>query len=105
MPGGALLLAFPQIAYPLLPTMLIVWMFPLLQVSPLLGLFGLFGPALAAIVMAAVMGGRPGVKALLARVVRWRVGTRWYVVALCHRACLRAESVATAAGQAGLVKP
>ena len=57
-------------------------MFPLLQVSPLLGLLGLFGPALAAIIMAAILGGRSGVKDLLKRVVRWRVGARWYVIAL-----------------------
>jgi hypothetical protein len=49
-------------------------MFLLLQFSPLLGLFGLFGPALAAITMAAVLNGRSGLKALLTRVVRWRVG-------------------------------
>ena len=57
-------------------------MFPLLQVSPLLCLFGLFGPALAAIIIAAVMGGRSGVKALLKRAVRWQSGARWCVVAL-----------------------
>jgi membrane protease YdiL (CAAX protease family) len=72
----------PVIAYFVLAYVLTWWMFPLLQVSPLLGLFGLFGPALAAIIMAAVLGGRSGVMALLSRVVRWRVGARWYVVAL-----------------------
>jgi membrane protease YdiL (CAAX protease family) len=72
----------PVIAYFVLAYVLTWWMFPLLQFSPLLGLFGLFGPALAAIIMAAVMGRRSGVKAMLERVVRWRVGARWYVVAL-----------------------
>ena len=54
----------PVIAYFILAYVLYWWMFPLLQVSPLLGLFGLFGPALAAIMMAAIIGGSSGVKAL-----------------------------------------
>jgi membrane protease YdiL (CAAX protease family) len=70
------------IAYFVLAFVLTWWMFPLLQSSPMLGLFGLFGPALAAITMAAVLNGKSGVKTLLKRVVRWRVGARWYVVAL-----------------------
>jgi hypothetical protein len=37
---------------------------------------------LAAIIMAAVTEGKSGVKALLSRVVLWRVGLRWYVIAL-----------------------
>jgi uncharacterized protein len=72
----------PVIAYFVLAYVLTWWMFPLLRSSPLLGLFGLFGPALAAIIMAGVLDGRSGVKALLKRVVRWRVGVRWYLVAL-----------------------
>jgi hypothetical protein len=40
------------------------------------------GPALAAIIMAAVTGGKSGVKALLSRVVLWRVGVRSCVIAL-----------------------
>lgn len=72
----------PVIAYVVLAFVLTWWMFPLLQISPLLGLLGLFGPALAAIIMAAILSGRSGVKDLLKRVVRWRVRVRWYVVAL-----------------------
>lgn len=72
----------PVIAYFVLAYVLTWWMFPLLRYSPLLGPFGLFGPALAAIIMAGVLDGRSGVKALLKRVVRWRVGVRWYLVAL-----------------------
>jgi membrane protease YdiL (CAAX protease family) len=55
---------------------------PLVAVSPLLGLPGLFGPALAAIVTAAIVDGKPGLKDLLGRMVRWRVGARWYAIAL-----------------------
>ena len=40
------------------------------------------GPALAAILVTAVLEGRAGVRQLLGRIRRWRVGFRWYVVAL-----------------------
>jgi uncharacterized protein len=43
---------------------------------------GLLGPAVAAVVISAVIGGRREVGVLLGRVGRWRVGLRWYVVAL-----------------------
>lgn len=55
---------------------------PLVSVSPLLGFPALFGPALAAIIVSTVADGRPGLKDLLGRTVRWRVGARWYAVAL-----------------------
>ena len=71
------LIAFFVLAY-----LLTWWIYPLLKFSPLLGIFGLFGPALAAIIMAAVTDGKAGVKALLGRVVLWRVGLQWYVIAL-----------------------
>jgi membrane protease YdiL (CAAX protease family) len=72
----------PLIAFFVLAYLLTWWIYPLLKFSPLLGIFGLFGPALAAIIVAAVTEGKPGVKALLSRVVRWRVGLPWYVIAL-----------------------
>jgi membrane protease YdiL (CAAX protease family) len=43
---------------------------------------GLFGPMAAAFVMWAIVAGRPGVKDLLRRMVRWRVAPRWYAAAL-----------------------
>jgi CAAX protease family protein len=55
---------------------------PLVSVSPLLGLPGLFGPALAAIVVASLAGGKSALKDLASRLLRWRVGVRWYAVAL-----------------------
>ena len=64
----------PLIAFFVLAYLLTWWIYPLLRFSPLLGIAGLFGPALAAIIMAAVTGGKSGVKALLNRVVLWRVG-------------------------------
>jgi membrane protease YdiL (CAAX protease family) len=42
----------------------------------------LAGPALAGLAMAAVTDGRVGVRRLLGRLVLWRVGVRWYLVAL-----------------------
>jgi membrane protease YdiL (CAAX protease family) len=40
------------------------------------------GPLLAAYVVTAVTAGKTGVRALLRRYVQWRVGLRWYFVAL-----------------------
>jgi uncharacterized protein len=55
---------------------------PLVSVSQLLGLPALFGPALAAIIVTSLAEGKCGLKDLLSRLVRWRVGVRWYAVAL-----------------------
>ena len=66
----------PLIAFFVLAYLLTWWIYPLLRFSPLLGIPGLFGPALAAIIMAAVTGGRSAVKQLLSRVVIWRVAVR-----------------------------
>jgi membrane protease YdiL (CAAX protease family) len=41
-----------------------------------------FGPFLAALVVLAITHGKSGVGGLLRRMVRWRVGLRWYAVAL-----------------------
>jgi membrane protease YdiL (CAAX protease family) len=45
-------------------------------------LLGYFGPALAALLVAALTAGRQGLRALLARLFRWRVPLRWYLVAI-----------------------
>ena len=79
---GALVRKHPLIAFFVLAYLLTWWIYPLLKVSPLLGIVGLFGPALAAIIVAALTEGKAGVKALLSRAVHWRVGLPWYVVAL-----------------------
>src|SRR5262245_50768484 len=42
-----------------------------------------WGPALAAFIMLAITEGKLGVKELLGQMGRWRVGSIWYVVALC----------------------
>jgi uncharacterized protein len=41
-----------------------------------------FGPSLAAVIVAALTGGWSGLRALLSRLLRWRVGLGWYAVAL-----------------------
>lgn len=45
-------------------------------------LFGLTGPALAAIAVTATAGGRSQLVALARRAVRWRVGAIWWLVVL-----------------------
>lgn len=51
-------------------------------ISMAFGFLALFGPAAAALIVTACAEGRAGVRALLARVAIWRVGLRWYLVAL-----------------------
>jgi hypothetical protein len=46
----------------------------------LLALFA--GPSMAGILLTALVHGRTGFRDLLARMTRWRVGARWYAVAL-----------------------
>jgi membrane protease YdiL (CAAX protease family) len=41
-----------------------------------------FGPFLAALIVLGLTEGRSGVKTLLRRMVRWRVGLQWYLIAL-----------------------
>jgi uncharacterized protein len=41
-----------------------------------------FGPVIAAIIVASIAGGLGGLKDLLSRCLRWRVGLRWYAAAL-----------------------
>jgi membrane protease YdiL (CAAX protease family) len=72
----------PLIAFFVLAYLLSWWVYPLVTFSPMIGVVGLFGPALAAMIMAVVTGGRPGLRALLGRTVLWRVGLPWYAVAL-----------------------
>ena len=40
------------------------------------------GPLIAALILLPVIGGWPALRAMLARLVLWRVGWRWYAVAL-----------------------
>jgi uncharacterized protein len=48
----------------------------------------LLGPAVAALLVTTAAGGRAGVAGLLRRLLRWRVGLRWWLVALSPAAIL-----------------
>jgi membrane protease YdiL (CAAX protease family) len=52
-------------------------------------LLGSFMPSLVAIALTARAAGRPGVRELLARLLQWRVGLRWYVFALTFLAVVK----------------
>lgn len=41
-----------------------------------------WGPSLAGLIMTAIVGGKEGIRDLLRRAVRWRVGIVWYAVVL-----------------------
>jgi len=48
----------------------------------MLGLATLLGPSVAGILLTGLASGRVGLRELLSRLLRWRVGARWYAVAL-----------------------
>lgn len=52
------------------------------RLFPFVYLAMLVGPSVAGVVMTAVVGGRDGLRALGRRLLTWRVGGRWYAVAL-----------------------
>ena len=81
-PGPASGLArHPLLTFTVL-TLVISWL-PVIPYA--LGLFPVpllaSGPFLAAIVTVAIVGGRKGLRAYFRRLIRWRVGVGWYVVA------------------------
>ena len=47
-----------------------------------LGRVWTYGPAMAAVIAALVTRGRPGLRELGARIVRWRIGIAWYAVVI-----------------------
>jgi CAAX protease family protein len=47
-------------------------------------LLGTFAPLLVALWITALTEGRPGVRALLRRLVQWQVGMRWYLFAIVY---------------------
>ena len=63
--------ALSWVAYPM-------WASGLYPIAPVFS----FAPFLVALVVLAIIHGRSGVGGLLRRMVRWRVGLRWYAVAL-----------------------
>lgn len=64
----------------------------------------LFSPALAALITAALVDGLAGVRSLLARYLRWRVGVGWYALALfALPAVFLAGAVVTGGGAGGSI--
>jgi uncharacterized protein len=63
--------ALSWVAYPM-------WASGLYPIAPVFS----FAPFLAALLVLAIIQGRSGVGGLLRRMVRWRVGLKWYVAAL-----------------------
>jgi hypothetical protein len=49
---------------------------------PFVGPAMLLGPSVAGILLTGILYGKAGFRDLLARMTRWRVGARWYAVAL-----------------------
>lgn len=72
----------PLLAFAVLAYAFSWWTWPLyaleLSPAPIVG----FGPFLAATAVLGLTGGRSAVKRLLRQMVRWRVGLRWYALAL-----------------------
>jgi membrane protease YdiL (CAAX protease family) len=64
--------------------------FGLLRLPPIPAQFldGFVGPGLAAFALTALIAGRTGLRELLGRCVMWRVGARWYLLALAGPAAL-----------------
>jgi hypothetical protein len=52
------------------------------RLMPLAIVFMLFGPSIAGILMTALVDGKKGLYELLSHFLEWRVGARWYAVAL-----------------------
>ena len=52
------------------------------DLMPLVYVATLAGPSVAGILLTALVYGRAGLRDLLSRLLRWRVGVRWYAVAL-----------------------
>ena len=72
----------PLIAFFVLAFALSWWPWILYAFGPSPAPIASFGPFLAALVVLAITQGKSGIGGLLRRMVRWRVGIRWYAVAL-----------------------
>lgn len=82
------LVSFFMLAY------IFAWSLVLLsRFSLAFGFLALFGPAAAALIIEAVVDGRSGVRALLARVTIWRVAPYWYLVAFALPAALSLAAI------------
>ena len=85
-PGEGLVARYPATLFFLL-SFVLTWGYFWLIVAPLhlpvsLRALGGFGPAIAAFLVLAITSGKSGVLGLLRSMVHWRVGARWYLLAL-----------------------
>jgi membrane protease YdiL (CAAX protease family) len=83
---GGLLARYPLLLF-FLSSFALTWGYFWLIWAPLglpdfLIALGGFGPAVSAFLVLAITSGTPGVLRLLRSIVHWRVGVRWYLVAL-----------------------
>ena len=53
----------------------------------------LAGPSVAGLLLTGLVSGRAGLRELLSRLLRWRVGARWYAVALLTAPILAAAAL------------
>ncbi len=73
----------PLISYFVLAYALAWILIPLVtKVSLIFAFLALFGPAVAALIVTGITEGRTGVRQLLAKIVQWKVGWSWYVIAV-----------------------
>lgn len=59
-----------------------------LSIPPQIHYFGAYGPLLAALIVTAITGGAAGLRELGARMIKWRVGIVWILIALFSPALL-----------------
>lgn len=72
-----------QLSWFLALAFLLSWAaWPLVALNPTSSPLVPFGPLLAAVAVAAVSGGRDGLRRLLGQLLRWRRATRWYFLAV-----------------------
>ena len=79
---GNVVKRYPLITFCVLAYALSWWAWPLFAMDLIPIPVASFGPFLAALVVLAITWGKRGVSGLLRRMVQWRIGFRWYVLAL-----------------------
>jgi hypothetical protein len=73
---------YPIIIYFVLAYGLAWAFYPLIKINVVYGVPALFTPALAAIIVSGLQGGRPQVSVLLKKITVWQVNVVWYATAL-----------------------
>lgn len=76
-----------------------------LGLPPLVVAVFVFLPTIVAVLLTAIEGGWPGLRALLAKFGEWRVGIRWYLFALFSTAAMALVSMSMYAVAGGSVAP